>query len=53
VLPGVSSVAAPVVAGSGEVAGSVALVFLPDSRDLAETGALVVESAAVIAASLG
>jgi hypothetical protein len=36
--------------GSGEVAGSVALVFLHESQDIATIGAMVVAAAATIAA---
>jgi DNA-binding IclR family transcriptional regulator len=54
VIPGLESVAAPVVRGGwdGAVVGSVAVVFLAGTADLAELGALVVEAAAAVRAAL-
>jgi DNA-binding IclR family transcriptional regulator len=53
VLPGLSSVAAPIVRGTGDVAGAVALVFLHESQDLSAIGALVIAAATAVAAALG
>jgi DNA-binding IclR family transcriptional regulator len=52
VLAGLAAVAAPVVPAGGDVAGAVAVVFLPRAHDEAELGALVAEAAARVAAAL-
>ncbi len=52
VLPGLSSVAAPIIRGSGDVAGAVALVFLHESQDIDAIGAMVIQAAANIAAAV-
>jgi DNA-binding IclR family transcriptional regulator len=54
VIPGLESVAAPVVRGAqGAVVGSVAVVLLAGTADLGELGGLVVEAAAAVRAALG
>jgi DNA-binding IclR family transcriptional regulator len=52
VLPGLSAVAAPVLASGGGVVGAVALVFLHVTHDAATLGPLVAESASVIGTTL-
>jgi DNA-binding IclR family transcriptional regulator len=52
VLPGLSAVAAPVLAPGGDVVGAVALVFLHVTHDAATLGPLVVQAAAVIGTAL-
>jgi len=52
VLPGLSAVAAPVLAPGGDVVGAVALVFLHVTHDAATLGPLVAESASVIGTAL-
>jgi DNA-binding IclR family transcriptional regulator len=54
VIPGLESVAAPVVRGGpeGTVAGAVAVVFLAGTADLADLGAMVVEAAAAVQSTL-
>jgi len=52
VVPGLSSVAAPIIRGSGDVAGAVALVFLHESQDINAIGAMVVVAATNIGAAV-
>ena len=52
VLPGLSSVASPVVTGSGRVAGAIALVFLRNDHDIDRLGELVATAARRVAVKL-
>ena len=52
VIPGLESVAAPVVRGDSSVAGAVAVVFLAGTADLDALGTMVVEAAAAVRLTL-
>jgi DNA-binding IclR family transcriptional regulator len=52
VIPGLSSVAAPIMRGTNDVVGAVALVFLHQGQDLTALGAQVASAAAAVTAAL-